>query len=309
MSFEALVEDHHKLTYSDNVGMVAQQKKNPFRRAVSSKPCTGEAHAPKDLLGTAEYNRREDRSRRNFENPLQRSRRWLIRPEAIESGQYLDEEDQLDMAMDPTNELVTAHTIIVERGVADTILGVTKDSNGDFKVTDTGIMGVAVEGKRRDTQNSLPASQYEAAGGTGLTLDKLRAVRKKLKKDEFGMEDDEQIYAAITPEQEDDLLGIAEQAKVNLNAFNIEQLRSGAPTALMGFEWLMTNRLPVDDSGDRLCPVWTASNIVMGVWYDVRGRMWQDGGAGNKPYINTAARVDCVRIQDKGVRIIRCVEP
>lgn len=308
MSFEALVEDHHKLTYSGNVEMVAQQKQNRFRQAVTIKPCTGEAHAPNDLLGTSEYSIAEDRSRRNVENPLERSRRWLIRPPEIESGQYLDEEDQLDMVMDPTSELVVGHTTIVERGVADTILGIRPDGNGGYEVLESGILGSAVSGKRRNVTTALPAAQYEAAGGTGLTLDKLRAVRKKLKKDEFGMEDDDPIFSAITPDQEDDLLAIAAQTGVSLNAFNLEELREGKPSRLMGFTWLMTNRLPVDSSGNRLCPVWTQKNIVMGVWYDVRGRMWQDGGAKNKPYIHVGARVDCMRVQDKGVRVIRCVE-
>jgi len=307
MSFDRLVEAHHKLTYSNSVAMVAQQMRNPLRAAVTTKPCTGEAHAASDLLGTGEYVIGEDRTRRNTENPLQRSRRWLVRPQEIKSGQYIDEEDKFDMAMDPTSDLLRAHTVMVERGVADTILGI-RPSGGTFEVTESGVLGRAVSGKRKETTSDLPAAQYEPAASTGLTQAKLRAVKKKLRKAEFGMETDDPFYAAITPEQEDDLLAIVVATGASLNAFSIEQLRSGKPTSLMGFEWIMTNRLPVDSSGNRLIPVWAKSNIVLGVWKDVYGKMWNDGSAEEAPVIKVGARVDCVRVQDEGVRVIRCVE-
>ncbi|GGH36331.1 hypothetical protein SAMN05444007_108250 [Cribrihabitans marinus] len=308
MSFEQLVEAHHKLTYSDNVQMVAQQKQNRLRPAVTIVPATGEARSVADLLGAKEYIRGEDRSRRNPENPTPRSRRWLVRPGVIEDGEYCDTVDKFDMAMDPTSSLVRNSVVTVERGVFDTILGIEKNADGTFSVSGSGILGKATSGKRKETVSSLPAGNYIAAGAAGLTLDKLREVKKALNKAEFGMEDDDELYAAITPEQVDDLIGIAAATNQSLNAFAVEQLRSGKPTMLMGIGWIATNRLPLDGSGNRLCPVWSKKNIVVGMWQDVQGRMWNDTGAKNLPYIYTSAYVDAVRVEDGGVRVIRCAE-
>lgn len=308
MSFEKLVEAHHKLTYSDNVKMVAQQKQNRLRPAVTIVPASGEARSVADLLGAKEYIRGEDRSRRNPENPTPRSRRWLVRPGVIEDGEYVDTVDKFDMAMDPTSHLVSNSVLAVERGVFDTIMGIQKNADGSFSVSGSGILGKATSGKRPDTTTSLPAGNYIAANSEGLSLDKLRAVKKALNKAEFGMEDDDELFAAITPSQVDDLIGIAAATNQSLNAFAVEQLRSGKPTMLMGINWINTNRLPVDSSGNRLCPVWSKKNIVVGMWQDVRGAMWNDTAAKNLPYIYTSAYVDAVRVEDGGVRVIRCVE-
>lgn len=308
MSYEQLVEAHHRLKYSDNVQMVAQQKQNHLRSAVTEVPASGEAQSVADLLGRTEYKRGEDRSRRNPEITPNRSRRWLVRPLVLEHGDYIDTVDKFDMAMDPTSHLTTNSVTTVERGVFDTILGIAPKSGGGFEISGSGILGVATEGKRGTKTMDLPAGNFHAAAASGMTLDKLRAVRKALKKAEFGMEDDDPLYAAISPDQEDDLIGIAAQTDQTLNAFAVEQLKSGKPTMLMGINWISTNRLPHDSDGNRLCPVWSKKNIAFGVWQDVNGTMWNDTHAKNLPYYYTSAYVDAVRIEDAGVRVIRCTE-
>lgn len=315
MSFEQLVEAHHKLTYTQNVEMVAQQKQNRLRPAVTIVPASGEARSVADLLGAKEYLRGEDRSRRNPENPTARTRRWLVRPTVIEDGEYVDTVDKFDMAMDPTSALVRNSVVAVERGVFDTILGIQRNTNGTFSIAGSGILGKATSGKRPTTSTDLPSGNFIAhnydpssTGLTGLTLDKLRKVKLDLNRAEFGMEDDDDLYAAISPVQVDDLIGIAAATNQSLNAFAVEQLRSGKPTMLMGINWITTNRLPIDDSGYRMCPVWSKKNVVVGMWQDVRGAMWNDTSAKNLPYIYTSAYVDAVRIEDGGVRVIRCAE-
>ena len=306
-AFRQTVEPHHRLTYQDGIQDVAQQKKNPLRAAVTTVDCDGEARSVADLLGKKNYIRGEDFSRRNPENRANRSRRWLIRPTVIEDGDYIDTTDKWDQSQDDTSHLVTSSVTTVERGVFDTILGIRPKAGG-YETFGSGIFGTAAEGKRPGSGIALPSAQFEAAASTGLTLDKLRAVKKKLRQAEFGMEDDDQFYAAITPEQEDDLIGIAAASGVSLNAFNIEQLKSGKPTPLMGIEWIVTNRLPVDSTGNRLIPVWAKKNVVLGFWQDVQGDMWNDTHAKNLPYYYTSVYADCVRIEDAGVRVIRCVE-
>jgi hypothetical protein len=309
LSYQQLVEQHHKLTYRDNVAMVAQQMANPLRNAVTIVPGKGDSMRVADLLAAKKYRRAPDRDRTNPDNPTQRSGRWLIRPEMIEDGEVIDKSDMFDMAMNPSSQLMRATVAAVERGFFDCILGVTENAAGVISVGETGILGRAMEGKRGTTVVPLPASQTIAAAATGLTLDKLRTVKKRLRKANFGMEKEDQIYGLITPDQEDNLLGIAAATGANLNTFNVEQLREGKPTRLMGIDWLSTNRLPLNAAGTaRMCPFWSKSNIVAGVWQDVEGEMWNDTSKKNLPYIYASACVDAVRVEDGGVFIIECVE-
>jgi hypothetical protein len=310
MSNRALaVEQHHKLMYAASVQLVTQQTKNPFAGTVTEVMAKGEAQSAADLVNAGEYAYGEERSRRNPEMPITGSRRWLVRPPVIESGDYIDIEDQLATALDAKSVYVQQHTIRVIKGKADRTVGIRR-VDGQFVVSDGGILGSAVEGKRPGgAAIGLPASQIVPHGGTGLTLQKLRDAKLALKKADFGIENNDDLYGAITPEQEDDLLAIAAQAGPALNAFQIEQLREGKATRLMGVNWIITNRLPVNAAGtQRLCPFWTKKNIQMGIWQDVTGEVWNDTSAKNKPFAYVSAYVDCVRIEDRGVIAIECQE-
>lgn len=307
MSYSTQVEAHHRLMYANSVRMVAQQTRDPFAGRVIDTPASGEAKSATDMLDDGEYVYGEERSRRNVEIPVTGTRRWLIRPPVIKSGQYFDVEDDLDGQITPNSAKVKIHTTRVMRGKADRTLGIRKVDD-KFVVSDGGIMGYATEGKRPLHKKALPASQYMPHGGTGLTLAKLRAAKKHLRSLDFGVEDTDQIYCAITAEQEDDLLAIAEASKDSLNAFSIEQLREGKPTRLMGIEWVMTNRLPVNAAEHRLLPMWTRNNVERGIWEDVNGKLWNDTGADDLPYCRVRAFIDCVRIEDEGVVVIECVE-
>lgn len=307
MPIATLVEQHHRLTYSNNVVMVAQQLGNPLAATVTSIRATGEAMSAGDMLNAVEYVYGEERSRTNVENPLSGSRRWLIRPPEIKSGQYIDDEDKFDMAMDPTSNFVTGHTRAVIRGCMDRIMGVRKLA-GAYSVVDGGILGNAIEGKRPGTSGiALPGSQIIPVGGTGLTIDKMRTALLTLRQADFGLEDDDALYCAISPLQQDNLIAIAQASTTPLNAFNIEQLKNGKPTSLMGLNWIVSNRVPKDATGNSLCPIWAKSNIVEGVWQDIEGDVWNDTHADNKPYVRVRTRRDVVRLQDKGVVVMTCL--
>jgi len=311
MTLSMKVEQTHRLQYADSVTLVAQQTRDALAGSVTTIGAKGEAQSTTDLYDAGEYAYGEARSRRNPEMPVEASRRWLIMPPVIESGQYIEKEDKWASATDPTSTVVTVHTRRVVRGKQDRKMGVRKDKDtGLFVVSDGGILGYATEGKRAETQNPLPPSQIVPRGATGLTLEKIRDAKLVLQKADFGIEDDDPMYCVITPQQIDDLLAIAQASANSLNAFNIEQLRSGKPTPLLGINWLLTNRVPVaaDNEQVRLCPLYSKNNIVEGVWQDLRGDMWNDTSAKNLPYAYVSAYTDCVRNEDKGVIVIECNE-
>lgn len=310
MSIAVQSEAHHQLMYANNVMMVAQQTRRTLREAVTEAPCSGEAHSVADLVGAVDALESDGRDRRNVENVPLNSRRWVVFPTETQSGQYIDKAEKLQRAMDPTSVYVRTHTVAVQRGLGDKILGVEKQPNGTFKVRTGGILGTATDGKTPGASKvALPAGNFVAANATGLTLAKLKDAKEKLALREFGLEDDDdEMYCAISPKQVTDLLDIADGDGASLNAFQQLQLMNGKPTPLLGFKWIVTNRLPIDAAAARMCPVWSKRNIIAGIWQDVEGRMWNDTSAKNTPYAHVGAFVDCVRVEDGGVEVILCAE-
>jgi len=314
MSYSQVVEAHNRLTYQSAVSMVAQQTRNNLREAVTVVNASGEAQSMADLVGTTDYIEGEDYSRRNPDNPPARTRRWLVRPRVIETGQYITKEEKFDQAMDPTSTLVRNTVMTVQRGVFDRILGIRKQASGSFAVSGGGILGTVAEGKTPGSTVPLPAANLIAADfgqtGTpfGLSAEKLRAATEAMELEEFGLETDMSIYGLITPKQKTDLINLALATKTSLNPFEIENIREGKPGRLLGINWMFTNRLPKNSAGHRMCPIWSKDNVVAGMWQDVQGDMWNDTSAKNMPYIYADAYVDAGRVQDGGVRVVLCAE-
>jgi hypothetical protein len=314
VGYEQTVEAHHKLTYSDNVKMVAQQMMNPLRNAVTIVPCDGEAKNMADLIDEVDYIEGEDYSRRNPDNVPDRNRRWLIRPTVINSGQLITKEEKFDQAMDPTSPLFRSHIKACERGVFDRILGVRKKKGQPAELAEGGIFGRVSEGKTPTSTKALPAANYIAndhgSTGTpaGLNLVKLRAATEAMELEDFGLETDDEIWGLITPKQKTDLLTLAFDTGKNLNPFEVQNIRDGKPGQLLGINWLFTNRLPTDSNGNRLIPLWSKANIICGMWQDVEGIMFNDSSARNLPRILVDCYPTCGRVEDEGVRVIRCAE-
>ncbi|MDZ7919980.1 phage capsid protein [Rhodoferax sp.] len=310
MPYVQNVEQLNKTNYADNVIMVAQQMKDPLIGAVTVVPVSGEAVRVADLINAKRYGRQSLRSRVNGENPTTATARWLVMPEEeIFSAQYIDKADKWKMANDPTSNFMKADVAAVTRGYTDTVMGLQETDTGTYEVAYGGLLGIAREGKSPGVGTPLPAGQILAAAGLGLTLDKLRTARKMMKIANFGIDQVmDPLYGAITPEQEDNLLGIAAASGANLNTFEIEQLKEGKPTRLLGITWIVTNRLP-KAANIRTCVLWSKANIIVGEWEPINGQMWPDPHVNNLPYIKTCTTIDAVRAQDKGVVAILCQEP
>jgi hypothetical protein len=306
------VDQAKRYVYQTNAVMVAQQKQNRLRPAVTILPATGEAQSAADLLGASTASRSDARSRTNPDNMPNRTRRWLVQPEDIcEDGVYIDKSDKLAMVFDPASQLMTNQIAGVERLVFDTILGIeeTGPNTGTFQIAANGggILGAAREGKTPSSTVALPGGNTIAAAATGLTLTKIIAAVEAMQVANFGIEDDDPLYALISPKQKTNLLQIASATGTALNQFEQQQLVSGKPTMLMGINWILSNRVPKNASAEWLVPIWSKKNIVVGMWQETMSDIWNDTHNKNLPYVYTSAILDAVRVQDGGVRVIACV--
>jgi hypothetical protein len=308
MPIEVLIEQHHKLTYADNVKMVAQQMQPRIRPTVTSMSVSGEAVRAADLFGRVRAIRGDGRDFSNPDTRAQNTARWLVRPNSVYSGQPIDRAEMLDRAMDPTSQYTRAHVAAVMREIDDIILGSRRNADGTYSLGVGGILGSAVEGKRPTIEKVFPAANYIANASTGLTLEKLMTAQRTLQLREFGIDTTDTIYCGISPFQVTDLLQLADGNGTALNAFAQEQLKSGRPTPLMGMTWVVGNNYP-KVGNVRYCPVWTKNNVVAGVWQDIRGTLFKDTSKQELPQVLVDAYIAATRIEDDGVLIIECVEP
>jgi len=308
------LEATHIVAYQQNVQMLAQQMKIPILDAVTRIEGSGLAMSVADYFEASEYAEQEQRTRRNAEMQIDAKRRFVFHRKDIINSGYIDKEDKLRAAQDPTSPLMTNRLAAVRRGIHDRILGIKK-KGARFIVDQSegrGILGKATEGAETPmTTVDLPGSQTIVHGSTGLTLAKLIEAKERLHLADFGLEDDDPLNALISPKQITDLINLAAATAGSLNPFLQQQLVDGKPTPLMGINWIPSNRVPhtaATGSAVRMIPIWSKKNIPAAFWEDIQGTMWNDTHADNKPFQKVWANLDATRHQDGGVIVIQCSE-
>lgn len=306
-TFEQTVEQHHVLDFQSAVELALQQMGPKLRPFVAEQPCSGEANALIRLFDKVEASQRGGRKPENLDNRAARRRRWLIFDEPWESGEYVDEIDVWRQAFDPTSSLITTHAQAIGRRIDQIIL--------------TGMLGDAYEGKRGETRVALPAAQKVGIQiGTdaslpvdeGMNVAKLREARKILKKAHVDL-DREDAYVAMSADEHDALFDFVQATSADYQVWDASQrpaYRDGKLTRFMGFNILDFEELPTNSAGTtRYCPVWVRSGCTLGVWSDVRSRMWNDSGRNQTPVMNIDFVGDARRTQDGKVVEIACQVP
>ncbi|MEG0587636.1 MAG: phage capsid protein [Akkermansia sp.] len=215
-----------------------------------------------------------------------------MRPRKFYNAVPLEEDDKMDMeTLDFTaSNVMSEQRKALARMNDEVILGVVKDTGTGLyrtrKQTDgicggilapnyTGDDGATIE--ELDTAptsfNVIPVD-YKASGtktASGMLLDKIALLRARYQMlDMFKAGRGEEIVIAITPAQHMDLL-LMEQTQ-NRN-YGFSSLTNGEVNSFLGVKFLVTNMLPLDASGNRLCVAWLKSRIEFGVWKDAQFRI------------------------------------
>lgn len=305
-TFEQLVQQHHIIEFGGAVELALQQNGPILRSFVSSMPCKGEQSANINLFGTATATTRTGRKAENLDAPIERTRRWLVYNDPIQSGEYIDGMDMWRQAMDPTSSLIQAHTQAIGRGIDKKIL--------------TGLTGDAYEGKRGETAVALPAAQkvgIQVGSGvspadTGLNVIKLREARKKLMKAHVDLTREE-AFCAVSADEHDALFDFVEATSSDYNGWGAGEnpvIRDGRLQRLMGFTLVPYEDLLTNTGGTiRYVPAWVRSGLTLGVWSDVRPRLWNDSHRNQTPVFNIDFVGDARRTQDGKVVEIACLIP
>jgi hypothetical protein len=305
-TFEQRVEQHHVIEFQSAVELTLQQMGPKLRPLINEQTCTGEQNALIRLFDRVEASQRTGRKPENVDNRANRRRRWLIYDDPWETGEYVDEVDVWRQAFDPTSNLLQTHAAAIGRRVDQIIL--------------EGLRGAAYEGKRGETAVALPAAQkvgIQVGSGTtpadvGLNVKKLRAARTRLAKGHVDL-DREEVFLALSADEHDALFDFVEATSADYQNWDSAQrpaFKDGKLTRFMGFTFVPFEELP-ENAGNtiRYCMAWVKSAATLGIWSDIRTRMWNDSSRQQTPVFCIDFAGDCRRTQDARVVEIACLKP
>lgn len=283
--------------FTTEVKLLLQQTDSRFRGAVLNRSFTGKDAKAVEQIGSVVAQRR---TTRHADTPLietPHDARWIY-PVDYEWADLIDPQDELRAIASFQSSYVQNGAAAIRRAHDDETIGAffsdTTKTGEDAGTTTTWTAFVAA-----NTAHSV------ASGSVGMTVAKLRSAKKALMAAEVEV-DMEQLFCGIASEQHDDLLGETLTVSVDYNTRPV--LVEGRISSFMGFNFINSERLPVDGSSDRRCPVWAKSGMLLGVWNDLTGRVSEreDKSYSTQVYVKTT--IGATRLEEKKLVEVKCSE-
>jgi hypothetical protein len=277
--------------YKANVEMLLQQRGSKLRAAVMSDSYTGKAGKAVEQLGPVTA---QKRTTRHSDTPListPHDARWVF-PTDYEWADLVDDQDKLRTLNDPTNSYAINGAMALGRAIDDEIIAA---AFGDALTGEDGTIVTPFD----------TANQQVAAGGTGMTIDKLRAAKLILGQREVDLDTDT-LYMALTAKQHDDLLGETKATSLDFNTRPV--LVDGKITSFMGFNFLQTERLGVDGAAARRNIAWAKSGLHLGVWNDITTKIGERADKSHATQVYVKGTFGATRVEEGKVVEVLCVE-
>tara|TARA_A100000172_G_scaffold78165_1_gene63380 strand:+ start:758 stop:1564 length:807 start_codon:yes stop_codon:yes gene_type:complete len=268
--------------------MLSQQMGSLLRPAVDVESVVGEK-AFFDQVGEAAA---VARTSRHSDTPLvttPHSRRQVSLT-TFEWADLVDDADKVRMLIDPTSSYARAAAAGIGRAMDDTII----DALG----------GDAKTGKDGSTTTSFPSGQKIAVGGAGLTIAKLVSAKKLL--DANSVDPSIKRFIVVSPEQIEDLLNSTTVTSSDFNT--VKALVQGDINTFVGFEFIVSNRLKVDGSSDRLCYAFAQDGMKLAIGKDVMARIEERADKSFSTQIYYCATFGSTRMEENKVVEIACSE-
>jgi len=274
--------------YRANVMHLSQQKGSRLRGTVRVESVTGES-AYFDRMGASAA---QKRTTRHGDTPLMNtphSRRKLDLAD-YEWADLCDQQDRVRLLIDPESEYAMVGANAMGRSMDDVVIAAAN--------------GTAKTGKDGSGSAAFLAGQQIAAAAGGLTLAKLQSAAELFNSNDVDPDDAKTMV--IGPKQVTDLLNISQIQSVDTN--RLRALVDGAVVHYMGFDFIMSNRLNVDGSADRLCLAYTKAAITLGLGEDVVTKITERDDKSYATQIYLRMSLGAVRMEEEQVVEIACVE-
>ena len=102
------------------------------------------------------------------------------------------------------------------------------------------------------------------------------------------------------------MLGITEVTSADFNT--VRALAQGDVTSFMGFEFLVSNRLQLANTDDRLCYAFTEDAIKLAIGKDVTARIDERADKGYSTQVYYCMSIGATRMEEEKVVEVACDE-
>jgi len=251
--------------FKANILVLSQQKPAKLRMVCRPESVTGdtmyvERIGPKDA---------QPRGARHGATPISdadHSRRKLSMADYVVPADLIDKPDKLKLLIDPQGVYVQNQTFSLNRQIDDVIIAAIFGAayRGHTGATTVNNYDVG-ECRLVESDGSIAAagSDWSDKTQTPLTIAKLLTCKQLL--DDAEIDEDRQRYFLCNPYNLNQLLNTTEVKNADYNT--VKALAQGYIDTFMGFKFLKSTRLPVDDTdtGATKCAAFASNAIVLAV--------------------------------------------
>lgn len=285
-------------TYSTNLELLLQQRGSKFRTYCRTESAAGaKAHRFLSQLDKVTGQRRVGPAEVIDNQATTFTGRWVLAPLPFHFDTIVDDIDLLQTNIMPQGELVMSAVASLNRQIDDDF---TTAFFGDAKTGETGGTTTSF------TSGNQIAVTEGVGSATGLNIAKLRAARKKLLENEVDL-DNEKPVIAMSPKQQDELLASTEIGSADFNS--VKALVDGRVTSFMGFDFIISNRLPTDSNSYRRLPVWVKSGMGCATWFDIKSDIRRlPNYKGNPILVEAESMLAFTRLEENKCVEIKCAE-
>ena len=172
----------------------------------------------------------------------------------------------------------------------------------------TAINASASTGVSGATGVALPSTQKFATSNQsdGLTIAKLLAAKKNF--DNNDIDPSRKRFLVCGPQQIADLLAVTQVTSSDFNT--VKALAQGDINSFLGFEFIMSNRLPFDatNGDDRLVFAYTEDAIKLAIGKDVSAQISERADKSYSTQVYYCMSLGATRMEEKAVFQIPCHE-
>jgi len=274
--------------FSANVQMLSQQMGSLLRNAVDAESVNGEK-AFFDQVGQAAA---VLRTSRHADTPLVETphTRRMVTMSDYEYADLIDDSDKVRLLVDPTSTYSRAAAAAMGRAMDDVII--------------TAALGTANTGKDGSTSTALPSGQKIAVASSGLTIAKLVSAKELL--DAASVDPSIPRHIVVSPKQISDLLN---NTTVTSSDFNtVKALAQGEINSFVGFNFIVSNRLNTDGSGDRQVIAFAQDGIKLAVGKEPAARIDERADKSYSTQVYYCQTIGATRMEEEKVVEIACNE-
>lgn len=209
-----------------------------------------------------------------------------------EWADLIDPSDVARILANPKNKYVRNAVAARKRQIDDVIIAAMRGNAYSMDEDDNA------------TAVALPSTQKVPHASGGMTKAKVLAGLEILKGNE--VEDDDQIYGAISAKQLTNLLNTTEATSSDYTT--IRALQEGKISHWAGIDWIRSERLALDGDSNRACMLWTPDSMGLAAGDEETIRIGERADKSYNTQVYVALILGAVRIEDELVVEIACTE-